>query len=283
MSDEPSKKARKRPESAMLERLQAELSAGLKTGEDPLYYDWTRVAEAPPSEAAYAPPMQVHTQAMDTRDLAAIIGSDAAEAARHAPNAEHKVMIDEPGKRAAYTPEMDPFGDAIPTEKMPGGPVSDDRYAVTRRLADVGQRSRNGWFWIACAIVAVLGCAAFMWTQRGSDHVTRADVAPQSELGSSTEAERPPIPEPPPSALAPSTAPLEPPISEPLVDPVAQKPPSGISSPTGSSLHVQRPEQLPPRRSLGANRSRPSSPQPVQPKAKGNDIADPMFTDKPDF
>jgi hypothetical protein len=281
MSDEPSKKAGKQPESATLDRLKAELSAGLKPGEDPLYYDWTRVAEAPPSEAAYVPPMQIHTQAMDTRDLAAIIGRDAAEAARHAPAPEHKVLIEEPGARTDEAIEVD-FGDAIPTQEM-HAPISDDRYAVTRRLVAVGQRGRSGWIWVACAIAAVLGCAAFVWNQRGSDPVTPAASVPPSGLGAAKQVKGPHAAETPVSALAASTAPTAAPIPELPAEPVAQKPPAGISPQTGSSLAVQRPEQQPSHRPSGASRNRPSSPQTVQPKATANENADPIFTDKPNF
>ena len=284
MSDEPSKKAGTRPESATLDRLKAELSAGLKTGEDPLYYDWTRVAEAPPSEAAYVPPMQIHTQAMDTGDLAAIIGRDAAEAARHAPPPEHKVMIDEPGARADDAVEVD-FGDAIPTEEMHGVPVSDDRYAVMRRLAAVGQRGRSGWIWVACAIVAVLGCAAFVWTRRGDDRVTPVDPAALKESRPARPATRATNPAAPASALAGSTAPTAVAVPDPPATPVVPVPVSGISPRKVNSLPVQLPEQPPSRRPppSGATRTRPSPSQPIQQKATGNEVVDPLFTEKPGY
>jgi hypothetical protein len=283
MSDEASKKAGTRPASATLDRLKAELSAGLKTGEDPLYYDWTRVAEAPQSEAAYVPPMQIHTQAMDTGDLAAIIGRDAAEAARHAPAPEQKVMIGEPGADSDQTIDVD-FGDAIPTEEMHDGPVSDDRLAVKRRLAAVGgHRSRSGWMWIACAIAAVLGCAAFMWTQRGDDGVKPGDSAASSNTSAAKPVTRTTIPpEPPAPALAASTASTTAvAVPDPPAAPVTPPPASGISPRKANAVPVPPPEQAPSRRQPTPPR-RPSTPQPTQQKPAGNEV-DPLFTEKPGY
>jgi hypothetical protein len=259
MSDEPHKKPGARRESPTLDRLQAELSAGLKTGEDPLYYDWTRVVEAPPSEAAYVPPMQVQTHCMDTEDLAAVIGRDAAEAARHAPRSERNVVIDESAPRAEHGFEIDTFDDAMPTEEMPTGPVSDDRVAVTRRMG-VLQRSRSGWIWLAVSVAALTIFALLMWTRREPASVVGASRAPTSNAATS--------PAPPLGPMAPT--------STSAVLPSKTYPPI-----------VRQPAAVPSRRSLPSGstpRGRATSPSPTTPpKPTTNEAVDPLFTENPGY
>jgi hypothetical protein len=201
MSDEPLKKPGARPESPALDRLQAELSADLKTGEDPLYYDWTRAAEAPPSEAAYVPPMQIQTHCMDTGDLAAVIGREAAEAARHAPPPEGKVVID-------------------------------DHLAVTRRMA-VPKRGRSGWLWLAAAVAALTISALLMWNERARESaVTPLAARPSNEVGAS------PVPQAPTKV---ETRPAPPIVEPPASAPSRRSLPSGSPTRSRSTSPSQTP------------------------------------------
>jgi len=286
MSDEPIKKPGMRPDKPTLDRLQAELSADLKTGEDPLYYDWTRVAEAPPSEAAYVPPMQIQTHFMDTRDLAAVIGPEAAEAARHAPLPGHTVVIDEGNARADQAFEVDTFGDAIPTEKMHGAPIPDGRYAAARRLAAVGHRGRSGWIWVASAIAVVLGCAAFVLTQRGVDSgATPTDTASSNDLGAVTAPTHSTVFAAPASVAAPSTPRTAVSVADLPADPATRIPLSHIPPRKAIPSTVQQPEHSPSRRSptFGSpTRSRVPSPT-TPPKATGDEVADPILSEHPGY
>jgi hypothetical protein len=285
MTDERSKKPATRSDSPTLDRLQAELSAGLKAGEDPLYYDWTRVAEAPPSEAAYVPPMQVQTRSMDTGDLAAVIGRTAAEAARHAPPPEHTVVIDEHGAGAEQGLEVGAFGDAIPTVQMHGGPVPHDELPVTRRRSAV-RRAKSTWIWVASAVVASVGCAWFVWAQRGFDSgQAAAEPAPSTDLGAVLATARRPVPAGPSSA--PATPTTRTAVSVEDLPAAAMTGPSGASPSKAGASVVQPPERLPSRRSptsgSTARGRAPSTPQTAPMKPTSNEVGDPLLIENPGY
>jgi hypothetical protein len=245
--------------------LQAELSAGLKAGEDPLYYDWTRVAEAPPSEAAYVPPMQIQTRSMDTRDLAAIIGRDAAVAARHAPSPENTVVIAERAARPTQDFEVDTIGSGFPTEEMHRPPVSDPGLMETRLLSIAAPRPKRGWIGLAAGAVIVIAVALLVWPTRGLE----SDASPSNVA-----------PAPVPTAgTAPSRAAVA--IGELPAEPTTPIAPLAMSFHKVSPAVAQEPDRAPARRSIPSGssaRGRAVSPPKVAPSE-----VDPLVTENPGY
>lgn len=288
MSDEPFKKPGTRPESPTLDRLKAELSADLKTGEDPLYYDWTRVAEAPPSEAAYVPPMQIQTRSMNTGDLAAVIGREAAEAARHAPSLKHTVVIDD-GERAEQGFDVDTFDDAVPTEEMQSGPRSDDSFALPRRRSIGAQRRTRALICLIVAGAALVTCAIHFLTEPATDSrsASRTEGATSTLLVVSAVAPSLGLSVAPVPPIGASTARAALP-AEPALEP--------MTFPVAASMSLRRdampadatpPERAVPSRaplSASTTRSR-TSPPPRAARTKPNEteVGDPLFTENPGY
>jgi hypothetical protein len=291
MSDEPLKKPGAPPPSPTVDRLRAELSANLKPGEDPLYYDWTKVKEAPPSEAAYAPPMQIQTHFMDTGDLAAIIGQSAAEAARHAPHPDQKVVIEDRGP-SDQAFEVDRFGDAVPTEEMQETPPIDEHAAASRRLSKLEQRGRSSWIWASGIALAIVG-AAFAWSERAVESngapirvTTSADSASvlPTPVSERRESARP--------VLAVSSKEAAPAVKASAVKESAVKEFAVKESAFKESAPVVKEgapgvDEAPSRRRPVADatsRSRlPSPPQPTLPKRTESAVVDPILSENPGF
>jgi hypothetical protein len=283
MSDESLKKSGKKPESPTLDPPQVELLADFDADDDLPDYDWPHVAEAPLGRAAYVPPMHVPMRRMDTGGLAAVIGAEAAEAARHAPSPEHTVVIDEHGAPVETWIDVDTFGDdnAIPTLQMYGRPTSDAPSVVARQSL-AGKLGQGGWIGIGFAVAALFGCAWFVLNQRGFESgATPADTV--GDLGA-TAPIRLVEPAAPASALAIPAPRTGVSVGDLPADQGTPAPPSGMSSRKVSPSVVQKPEQLPCARSaasLATARNRTLA-QASSPRV-GNEVIDPLFTEKPGY
>jgi hypothetical protein len=151
----------------------------------------------------------------------------------------------------------------------------------------VGQRGRSGWIWIASAVAAVLGCAAFVWTQRGVDSsATPADTAPSIDLSAGTAPTRAPVLAAPASVAAPSTPRIAVSVADLPADPATPVPPSHLPPRKVTPSTVQQPEHSPSRRSPTSGsptRSRVPSPPTIPPKATGDEVADPILSEHPGY
>ena len=289
MSDEPLKKPGTRPESPTLDRLKAELSAGLKKGEDPLYYDWTRVAEAPPSEAAYVPPTQIQTRNMDTGDLAAVIGREAAEAARHAPSPGNTVVIDDGGERAERGFDIDMDDDVVRTEEMSGEPATDDDFRLPYRRS-VGSWRRTGvLISLVVAAAAVVLCAVYSLTKPGIDarSTSRTESTASAVLdGHAAPASRgAPIARVPAIETSTARAVLS---AASAIDPMKLPAEASTSqSPRRTPAAAAEPNMADPGRAplpASTARSRAVPPPRAEPaKPNGKAIVDPLFTENPGY
>jgi hypothetical protein len=214
-----------------------------------------RPPEAPASEVSYAPPMEIPTRNTDTGSLAAIIGPQAAAAARHAPLPEHTVMIDEesPEEGALEWPVesgVDSVDDAASTLRMPA-PAADDEAELAHASREVaaqsnppprgrGPRKRAVFGFVASLLLGIV--AVLMWTRRGGDSASFRERAPMPLV---------PVESPPPAtSVAVVAPPEEPRIRIPseiplAVDPMTLPPdtkrvPSSIESTASSDPDVSR-------------------------------------------
>jgi hypothetical protein len=210
-------------------------------------------------------------------------GPYAAEAARPPPLPEHEVRIEDPDDFADHAIDMDGFGDPIAPEETPAAPVSDDRYVITQRFVAVSQPARRGWIGIACAIAAVAGCAAFLWSQRSAHPITTADSAVAKD-GSPMRAARPTtvaeVTAPASAASAPGTAVHDSPAAPVVTGSVPRPLTDEINA-----LPAESPAPAPSRGSppSGGTRNRPSPSPSGRRTAPPNEVVDPLFTDQPGY
>jgi hypothetical protein len=252
MSDEPFKKPAFQIESPRRKQAQAELSADLETGPDPLYSERMRRAKSPPSEATYVSPIYVPTMQMPTRrtkpsDLAAAFDREGA-----------KVVIDESGPLAEPGFDIEVFDDSTSIEDgIKGDPASDER--VTRRTWAAGKLPRSGLVWLTSAAVALVACGLLIWTKAAFDSNTSPVIAPSSDADAKE--------------------------SSPSNVPVAQVTPAATTTRAAIPVGELPIDSVPPCPPVPAGfyaRSGPSEARMIRPKGRASDV-DPLFIDSPGY